>query len=580
MSTTLLLRQAETGSAIAILHLRDLSANQPGLFMRLLPILLRHFEVPIPRSGVDLWTEEQAQKAVPTLETLKACLEALPQGLENEYARVMPPVITNWSSLRDWLQFFVTKLLDNWGANHDLFDQTSHLCCSLMVCDPNPPVGSLPGLCRIILTLWMYNIRDRRFFSRFGSAVTRLSLGIGSADVRAEFFKFVERYPQVVHIVFSELHRTTERKAPDTYSLQIALFFLASTVLSKPFYEIQNRTCHIRFLEGGAIPAAVAAMSRLLRCDLSDTEQLGNILSITGSYLQYCFEHFGAWCVLQALETGWLEVMCKSVPLALQIRVDPRGSRSDNLVKAIGHLIEIYDILISHICAYVDHPQILRAARHWYRNSDQWDVFRHVQRSMPYSVGWRSLYASVDFNLQARKRHKHSLHRLCSNLKCSSTKLMMEDLKRCAGCLSAHYCSKTCQKEHWSIEHKLVCATPTGSYSLHKAPHIDQLFVKEMLYTKFAMLMRDTDSLNEIQSFYANYPVVVTVDDSCPEPQIQGGKRFLRNCGQYDAAAKALVTHGEYGRILFLGSFPDVHERPFTYIHWGSCGEIGPFDFA
>ncbi|KAJ7586282.1 hypothetical protein C8J56DRAFT_944293 [Mycena floridula] len=501
----------------------------------------------------------------------------------------MPHIIANWPFLRDWLLFAVKRLVEpniiqNWGpSSAPIFDGTGYISYSIMVYDPNPPVRSLPGLLDITLRLWMCNIRDRRFLSGLISPVSRFRISIQSGDARTEFFDFMDAYPDVVELVLGELYRTTQHKAPDIPFLSTTFHDILASTIAVPFEDIQTRTrvIQLRFLEGGAIPAIVAAMSRLLRCDISDKKELARIFSIAGTYFQYCFDNLGAWCVLQALESGWLDVMCKSVPLALQIQPNrPPGEEVRNLVLQ-RNLIDIYEILIYSICSFMDHPSILRAARKWYRKSEQWDVFKHVLPNMPCHAGWQFLYSTVEDKLQARRGYKMSSYQLCSNPKCSSKNVLMGELKQCTGCLSARYCSKVCQKDHWNSEHNSKCEITTGQYSIYKAPKIDRFFVKAMLYSRFAMLMRDAESVSEIKLYVDSYPVVVTLDIASPKhsekARIRGGKQFIRGAGPSDAPVKRLVASGEYGRILFVGIIPDINGSAFRYVHWGRAGKIEPF---
>jgi hypothetical protein len=48
--------------------------------------------------------------------------------------------------------------------------------------------------------------------------------------------------------------------------------------------------------------------------------------------------------------------------------------------------------------------------------------------------------------------------------KCASCALILAPvlLRRCSVCLSVSYCSKKCQKKHWRLAHKAVCAPPAS----------------------------------------------------------------------------------------------------------------------
>ncbi|KAJ7588884.1 hypothetical protein C8J56DRAFT_1049808 [Mycena floridula] len=165
---------------------------------------------------------------------------------------------------------FVNKLLNNWRAKHGLFDETAYVCYGIMVFDANPPMESLPGLLDITETL-------------ASSAVSFL-------QVRSEFLECMKQYPHIVKLVLSEIHRTTEWKAPDLLFLDTALYDLLASTILRPSSDdiVETRSFHMRFLEAGSIPAVLAAMTRMLRCDVSDKEELAHLLSTAGTYLQYC----------------------------------------------------------------------------------------------------------------------------------------------------------------------------------------------------------------------------------------------------------------------------------------------------
>jgi len=51
---------------------------------------------------------------------------------------------------------------------------------------------------------------------------------------------------------------------------------------------------------------------------------------------------------------------------------------------------------------------------------------------------------------------KRTLKNIFKEIKCENCGLYGEKLKKCSGCLKAHYCSDLCQKEDWK-RHKKEC---------------------------------------------------------------------------------------------------------------------------
>ncbi|KAJ6489738.1 hypothetical protein C8R45DRAFT_991694 [Mycena sanguinolenta] len=79
-----------------------------------------------------------------------------------------------------------------------------------------------------------------------------------------------------------------------------------------------------------------------------------------------------------------------------------------------------------------------------------------------------------------------SVQRKCDYVECSELRPKQE-LKRCSGCLSAHYCSPMCQAEDWRLgEHRQRC----NHHSLHRKkfshiPSRDRSFLQALTYHEY-----------------------------------------------------------------------------------------------
>ncbi|KIM90308.1 hypothetical protein PILCRDRAFT_812050, partial [Piloderma croceum F 1598] len=77
--------------------------------------------------------------------------------------------------------------------------------------------------------------------------------------------------------------------------------------------------------------------------------------------------------------------------------------------------------------------------------AQKWSNFKEVVEERELLIPWDD-----------ECRSKNRL-RAYNNHRCRRKEETEGSFKRCGGCLSSHYCSSFCQKEHWKREHKTYC---------------------------------------------------------------------------------------------------------------------------
>ncbi|KAJ7599733.1 hypothetical protein C8J56DRAFT_1072359 [Mycena floridula] len=396
MSTVSLLREAEAGSSSAGTRLSGLCGQQRGLFLRLLPIVLRHIHAPVP-----------SQK-------LESREEALGTNMEREFAHILPQLIQNWPFIHNWCCFFLRKIIEpdivpEETNSRSLVDGMHQILRDLTFLDSGPSLQSFPGLLALSLGVWMHNVRSRHFPPDLGAVVCSFTSSLRAFEIRNEFLQAMAEYSDSVPLVLSELVRATKRNTPDTLSLWRTLNFITGSALQGSAENPGIRALELRFHRNGVIPSIIIAISRLLRSVISENDRtLYAILTVSAAYLNHTFQTYrDVSLILQALESDWLEVLARALPLAVHSSKSYPGL----------NILETYDRIVLCICQYLDHPRILRAARKWYRKSKALDILGQIPVSFGLHTAWRLLHESLEVRMEERTAYKHEYRLPCSNEK-------------------------------------------------------------------------------------------------------------------------------------------------------------------
>ncbi|KAK0473401.1 hypothetical protein IW261DRAFT_1504190 [Armillaria novae-zelandiae] len=208
--------------------------------------------------------------------------------------------------------------------------------------------------------------------------------------------------------------------------------------------------------------------------------------------LEICIRMRGLPCVVQILQ-GRLLPTCFKAALFL-------GHRSRILCSALFRRIATFSIYpkVMHL--------VIKSDRH---------LETHGLKALAKSTvlelwtSWNILYDTVVERHTTKPSYSVLPRKLCNNPQCPNPYIRPVDAKRCKGCLYVHYCSRECQKDHWTSHRQ-------KSGELMRVDTLYQDFAEWMVDLDLPRFLADTKEIRQrleekraMTEPYNKYPMVV-----------------------------------------------------------------------
>ncbi|KAK0450365.1 uncharacterized protein EV420DRAFT_751287 [Desarmillaria tabescens] len=197
--------------------------------------------------------------------------------------------------------------------------------------------------------------------------------------------------------------------------------------------------------------------------------------------LEICIRTHGLPCVIQTLQ-GRLLPTCFKVALFFKPRSRP----------SLDNFEAICSELFRRIATFSIYPKVMRLVIKSNKHLEAHSLKALFKSTAPGM--WSSWNNLCDTAMQ---RHVNKLgysalpRKICNNSQFCSPYILPIDAKRCAGCLSVHYCSRECQKSDWK-SHRQKCKSLISARKAGKPMRVNTL------ERDFAEWMVDLD----LTSFY------------------------------------------------------------------------------
>jgi hypothetical protein len=360
--------------------LSQLAKTNENIFMRQIPIIFHHLGSESVPLGSDPATEAELMRIVPRFKLIYTSLGALQSGNATSDAGngvLSSAFLDNWSTLRDWLLFFTTKVVEReifLETDHPSFHgafytmsiaifhrvTTSYVRTS-QLSGQNPEMTllvSAPGCLTLLTHLWLYGARhDIDSMFRLTPTILLLSETLVRPEY-PDFVKTMQAIPDAVAVCLDNIMRAARRKEINIDLLQPSLGVLVSIVTgSHEDWPGLNSLRH-KFISSQSIPVVTYVMRRCVGCagkavSGKHTFSIFSILASSSQYLLKTMEKIGTSCIIQALKGRLLQSMFGTLHTVSAAK--PKTRPSD--------VMSIYGALLMCITTHLWHVDVLREVR-------------------------------------------------------------------------------------------------------------------------------------------------------------------------------------------------------------------------
>ncbi|KAK0473402.1 hypothetical protein IW261DRAFT_692783 [Armillaria novae-zelandiae] len=215
-------------------------------------------------------------------------------------------------------------------------------------------------------------------------------------------------------------------------------------------------------------------------------------------------------CIIEALQGRFLPSLFNTA-LFFKRRSNPFQSDLQNICCCILEMIARYSI----------YPTISRLVVKSSRYIKKHNLGTLVESTAP--LLWSSWSLLQD---TAAQRYSHipsyffTPRETCGNPQCLDSHIRPRDVKRCSGCLVAHYCSQGCQRDNW-MEHQLACKDLMLNRKVGRPVKMNTLehdFAESMVGLDFSAFFAETavartelEDRRSMKEPEERYPIVVEV---------------------------------------------------------------------
>ncbi|KAJ7580812.1 hypothetical protein C8J56DRAFT_1029843 [Mycena floridula] len=543
------------------------------MFSQLLPILVTHISDRIPPK-FSPGSSPEAQEAIlvdivdpkisnrPVIQSIIPLAACIADGSLKSKAFLSQFIRKSWVPLHSWLSFIVGRLLQPdtpvrvsallADRRTVLFTAISDILNEFLEASLSDP-ASMPGFGPLIIQTWLSAARCDADMKPACELYYLVGTLMYKAEDTSEIIGCIYDIADSVPLIVQEIQNHNVYDTSDMRYLPmsppIALFsVLASTAERIP----RSAELYSKLIAAGTIPAVISTLKAVCTGKFKVLERsvVMNVMEGLIGVIGMCLIQDPIIVHSQALDSGLLDVVVKAL-MVISI-----GQATDSLCETLDSVLEA--IIKSQM-----HPPILRSLRRWYQRSDVPELRNHRD---PKYHNWNAFVATIGRTLESRREYKSAHRPVCSNAKCYSDEIPVAQVKRCSGCLSAHYCSKECQKADWRQGHCRSCKPPNAIYSLAEAPMIAHDWVS-WFFVAYASdkVASDPAFRDSISQARGSYPVMITYGLSVGEFVVMSGASFLASSPESEAAK--LVLQHRKGDTLLCVRIPDTRV-PFDMYFW------------
>lgn len=226
--------------------------------------------------------------------------------------------------------------------------------------------------------------------------------------------------------------------------------------------------------------------------------------------LEICIRTRGLPCVVQILQNRFLPTCFK----AAKIFKHRSGSFPNNTEDTCSELFRM-------IATFSIYPKVMHFVIKSNKHLEAHNLKALVKLTAPGM--WTSYNTLCDIAMQryTNKSVYSVLPRdICCNPQCRNPCILPKDAKRCTGCLSAHYCSRECQKHDW-ITHQPKCKSLRSDRKdgkLMRADTLEQDFAEWMVDQDLPRFLSETKEIRQkleakraMTEPYKRYPMVIEI---------------------------------------------------------------------
>ncbi|KAJ7581968.1 hypothetical protein C8J56DRAFT_956501 [Mycena floridula] len=503
-----LLRAARAGTLSAIKKLGILSQPSQTFFHKMLPILFVHISISPPvMLPAETLSEAELLVHAPSLQLIIVCLEAISLGIRSlSNGEEAKQVLSNyWTPLYPWLQFIIETVIASKAFLRADDQRHANLCdvvaeLLILTRDEIPVSKQLSNHKKLSLRLWLHSYgAGTNPMKLYGTFLDKNERPTGNLDVST----VIAQFPGGAAAVLGQLQRASKqcRSLEDYLALAGNLMLVSYAFPSNCSGVHPMPLLRRQFSSAGVIPVLVQLMSRLTsthnHVGAKTVDQPSEVYQVASSILVNVIDYLGPASVHQAFASGIFKVITAAVPLL----------RHTNHTKSYINLAE-------SLSRTLIQPYILRQAK---KSIDVASLSSLIKSSagdvkvIPALTGLRDAFIQAR---DTRREYKIYKHGLCSHSKCKSEGVLLQNVKRCSGCHSAHYCSSECQKLDWKLGHSTSCKPPPVLYSYQTAPVIDEDYICWFLILKTDATLKNVSGA--MHSFMAarkgRYPVIIEFD--------------------------------------------------------------------
>ncbi|KAJ7589714.1 hypothetical protein C8J56DRAFT_1025822, partial [Mycena floridula] len=440
---SLWLRLTESGSLTAIGRLASSQMTDEGLLTGFFDTIFRHLAVS-PPSNMDITTAGSPVAAVPNFQLVVSCLSGLGKHLgrsrsEDTKLFIRAYVQNHWTILRPWLIFIVSDLLEpqllsvtDSPSADGLYSVASAVLAGLGA-KGDPTILMTRGFASLCVRLWICSLRE----NRHDLALRGVMFFLGDIPVleNTNFVDTIISIPDAPELFLASLNHATSNMST-TLGI-FSILALGNIRCNRRQFLAFRHELHARRW----IPVVCQTFSELNKSTLPKSTAYKLALRCLGVITQ-CLISEGPLRVRDVLHAGLIDSLASFLIVFGEI-LD--GITPENDVAFRG--------LLKVIMRHTLHPLVLREARKWFVH--QW---RDVGGTNRFCQAWRALVRHLKIRISLRSEWKRAPLTLCANgTNCRSLEMAFLEMKRCSGCLSVAYRSRSCQKEHWTTAHSIDC---------------------------------------------------------------------------------------------------------------------------